>query len=77
MRGFVEEVGFGALFAATPDGPRVAHVPPVFLDDRRIGFHIARANGIARHLDGRDAWLNSLFHFTLKEVDENNRIRHG
>lgn len=55
MRGFVAEVGFGALFAATPDGPRVAHVPAIILDDDRIGFHIARGNGIARHLDGMTA----------------------
>jgi transcriptional regulator len=55
MRDFVAEIGFGALFAATPDGPRVAHVPAIFLDDDRIGFHVARANGIARHLDGMTA----------------------
>ncbi len=55
MRDFVAEIGFGALFAATPDGPRVAHVPAIFLDDGRIGFHIARGNGIARHLDGLTA----------------------
>jgi transcriptional regulator len=55
MRDFVAEIGFGALFAATPDGPRVAHVPAIFLDDDRIGFHIARGNGIARHLEGMTA----------------------
>ncbi len=27
MRALVEQVAFGALFAATPDGPRVAHLP--------------------------------------------------
>lgn len=57
LRGFAEAIGFGMLFAATPDGPRVAHVPFVFLDDARIGFHIARGNGIARHLAGSDALL--------------------
>jgi len=55
MRAFVREIGFGALFAATPDGPRVAHVPAIFLDDDRLGFHVARGNGIARHLDGTEA----------------------
>ena len=55
MRGYVAEIGFGALFAATPDGPRVAHVPAIFLDEDRIGFHVARGNGIARHLDGAEA----------------------
>lgn len=57
LRGFAEAVGFGMLFAATPDGPRVAHLPFVFLDEDRIGFHLARGNGIVKHLDGRDALL--------------------
>mgnify|MGYP003594927826 CR=1 FL=1 len=57
LRNFAEAIGFGMLFAATPDGPRVAHVPFVFLDESRIGFHIARGNAIAKHLDGRDALL--------------------
>lgn len=55
LRMFAREVGFGTLFAATPDGPRVAHVPFVFLDDDRIGLHVARGNGIAKHLDGAEA----------------------
>lgn len=55
MRDFVTEIGFGTLFAATPDGPRAAHVPVIFVDDDRIGFHVARGNGIARHLDGATA----------------------
>lgn len=57
LRGFAEAIGFGMLFAPTPDGPRVAHVPFVFLDEGRIGFHIARGNGIAKHLAGSDALL--------------------
>ena len=57
LRGFAEAIGFGMLFAATADGPRVAHIPFVFLDADRIGFHVARGNGIAKHLDGRDALL--------------------
>ena len=55
MRAFAREIGFGTLFAATPDGPRVAHLPFVFLDDDRIGFHIARGNGIVRGLAGTEA----------------------
>jgi transcriptional regulator len=55
LRVFAREVGFGTLFAATPDGPRVAHVPFVFLGEDRIGFHVARGNGIAKHLDGAEA----------------------
>lgn len=55
MRALVTELGFGALFAATPDGPRVAHAPAVWLDDATLGLHIARGNGIARHLAGATA----------------------
>ena len=55
LRGFAREIGFGMLFAGTPDGPRVAHLPFVFLDDDRIAFHTARGNGIAKHLDGAEA----------------------
>jgi transcriptional regulator len=57
LRVFAEQIGFGTVFAATPDGPRVAHVPFVFLDGERIGFHVARGNGIAKHLDGAEALL--------------------
>lgn len=51
MRAFVGDVGFGSLFVATPDGPRVAHVP-VVIDGDRLQLHLANGNGIARHLDG-------------------------
>ncbi|MES2097729.1 MAG: FMN-binding negative transcriptional regulator [Pseudomonadota bacterium] len=55
MRLLVAELGFGALFCATPDGPRVAHVPVVWLGQDTIGLHLARGNGIVRHLDGATA----------------------
>ncbi|MBB4096536.1 FMN-binding negative transcriptional regulator [Sphingomonas kyeonggiensis] len=58
IRDLVRETGFGALFAATPDGPRVAHVPVVWLDDDTLGFHLARGNGLARHLDGATGLFN-------------------
>ena len=57
MRAFVREIGFGQLFATTPDGPRVAHIPIIWQDDDHIRFHIARGNALTRHLDG----LNGLF----------------
>ena len=57
LRLFAGTVGFGIVFAATPDGPRVAHVPFVFLDESRIGFHLARGNGMAKHLAETDALL--------------------
>ncbi len=55
MRALVREVGFGQLFAATPDGPRVAQVPVVWLDDATIAVHLARGNALTRHLDGATA----------------------
>lgn len=55
MRDMVRAIGFGALFAATPDGPRVAHVPVVWLDDNTIACHLARGNALTRHLDGATA----------------------
>lgn len=60
MRALVAELGFGTLFAATPDGPRVAHVPVVWLDETTIGLHLARGNGIVRHLDGASAVFSAL-----------------
>lgn len=54
LRAMVDEVGFGMVFAATPDGPRVAHVPLVMTGDV-LRFHIARGNALARHLDGLNA----------------------
>ncbi|RZF64300.1 FMN-binding negative transcriptional regulator [Sphingomonas populi] len=55
MRALVTERGFGTLFVATPDGPRVAHVPVVWLGEATLGLHLARGNGIVRHLDGATA----------------------
>ena len=41
----IDEVGFGMVFAQTPDGPRVAHTPILSTGDGAVQFHIARANG--------------------------------
>ena len=52
----VREIGFAAIFAGTPDGPRVAHAPVVLSEDRRtLQFHLARGNALTRHLDGATA----------------------
>ncbi len=51
----VEEIGFGMVFAATPDGPRVAHTPLLSTGDGAVQFHLARGNALARHLDGGTA----------------------
>lgn len=60
MRALVAELGFGQLFAATPDGPRVAQVPVVWLDQDTLGLHVARGNGIVRHLDGATGLFTAL-----------------
>jgi transcriptional regulator len=52
----VREIGFAAIFANTPDGPRVAHAPLLLAEDgRTLRFHLARGNGLTRHLDGASA----------------------
>jgi transcriptional regulator len=55
MRAFAQDIGFGMLFLTTPEGPRVAHVPFVFLGQESIGFHMARNNDVAKYLDGAEA----------------------
>jgi transcriptional regulator len=57
LRAFAATIGFGMIFANTPDGPRVAHMPFVFLDDDRIGFHLARGNALTKHLAAQEALL--------------------
>lgn len=57
IRDFVGQAGFGLLCVAAPDRVHVVHLPVVWLDDRRIGLHIHRANPIVRHLDGSDALI--------------------
>ena len=55
MRDLVDQIGFGALFAATADGPRVANIPVTWDGEDRLTFHIARGNALARHLGGATA----------------------
>lgn len=51
----LDEVGFAMIFAATPDGPRVAHAPLLWTGDGAVQFHLARGNALTRHLDGAAA----------------------
>ena len=55
LESLIEEIGFGMVFAETPDGPRVAHVPLVFAGDGALHFHLARGNALTRHISGRNA----------------------
>ena len=53
----VDQIGFGMVFAATPDGPRVAHTPLLMTESGAVQFHLARSNALARHLDGATALI--------------------
>jgi len=55
IRAFVADQSFGTLVLATAEGPLVAQVPVVVLDDDRLGFHLARNNALVPHLDGARA----------------------
>ena len=55
LEALIEEVGFGMVFAQTPDGPRVAHVPLVSNGGGTIHFHLARGNALTRHIAGTTA----------------------
>lgn len=48
----IEEIGFGMVFLATPDGPRVAHVPILSDGAGEIRFHLARSNALTPHITG-------------------------
>lgn len=60
IRDFVHAQPFGALFAATPDGPRVAHVPVVWEGEDTLAFHVGRGNALARHLSGAAALFTAI-----------------
>ncbi|HEX8444497.1 MAG TPA: FMN-binding negative transcriptional regulator [Allosphingosinicella sp.] len=49
MAVFVQQAGFGTLFAQTAAGPRAVQTPAL-LEGDRLRFHIARGNAIHRHL---------------------------
>jgi transcriptional regulator len=55
MEAMVQEIAFGTVFAATPDGPRVAHAPLLSTANSTVQFHLARGNALVRHLDGANA----------------------
>jgi transcriptional regulator len=51
----IDQVGFGMIFAQTPDGPRIAHTPVLPTGEGELQFHLSRGNALARHLDGTTA----------------------
>lgn len=57
IEALVQDIGFGMLFAQTPDGPRVAQSALYLTGDGAVQFHLANGNALTRHLAGRDALL--------------------
>jgi transcriptional regulator len=57
MEQLLDEIGFGMVFAATPDGPRMAHTPLLSTGDGAVQFHLARGNALTRHLAGSEALI--------------------
>lgn len=57
MEMLVQDIGFGMLFAQTPDGPRVAQSALYLTGDGAVQFHLANGNALTRHLAGREALL--------------------
>lgn len=55
LEAMIGEIGFGMVYASTPDGPRVAHVPLVSTGDGVVQFHLSRGNALTRHIDGMTA----------------------
>jgi transcriptional regulator len=53
----IDEIGFGMVFAATSDGPRVAHTPLLSTGDGAVQFHLARGNALTRYLEGETALI--------------------
>jgi transcriptional regulator len=51
----IHEAGFGMVFATTPDGPRVAHVPLLSTGSGTVQFHLSRRNELTKHMDGMTA----------------------
>ena len=51
---FVATHAFAHVFAATPEGPRVAHVPVLVAGDG-LRFHLANRNALTPHLAGATA----------------------
>ncbi|QDH34107.1 FMN-binding negative transcriptional regulator [Porphyrobacter sp. YT40] len=57
MESLIDRVGFGTVFAQTPDGPRVAHTPLLSTCADAVRFHLSRGNALTRHLEGATALI--------------------
>lgn len=77
LEALIAEIGFGMVFAQTPDGPRVAHTALLSTGDGAVQFHLARGNGLTRWLagetalvvvNGPDAYVSPRFGGNLAQV---------
>ena len=57
LEALIEEIGVGTVFLTTPDGPRAALTPLLSTGDGAVQFHLSRANGLAKHLEGATALI--------------------
>lgn len=55
MEALVREIGFGLIFAQTPDGPRVGQVALHSTGDGAVQFHLANGNALTKYLAGSTA----------------------
>lgn len=55
MLAFIADIAWARVFAATPAGLRVAHVPVAVTADGALRFHLAKANAMTPHLAGTRA----------------------
>jgi len=55
LEAMIANIGFGMIFADTPDGPRVAHVPVFSTGDGALQFHLARGNALTKHVAKKKA----------------------
>ncbi|MGC1468838.1 MAG: FMN-binding negative transcriptional regulator [Sphingorhabdus sp.] len=55
MEALVQEIGFGMVFAQTPDGPRVAQSALFSTGDGAVQFHLSNGNALTKYLHGSDA----------------------
>ncbi|MBC7159433.1 MAG: FMN-binding negative transcriptional regulator [Porphyrobacter sp.] len=53
----IAQVGFGMVFAATPQGLRVGHTPLVPSGPDLVRFHLSSRNALTPHLAGSEALL--------------------
>lgn len=52
---FIAQVSFAHVFAQTPEGPMVAHVPLLVTEAGTLRFHLSRGNRLTPHLAGLTA----------------------